>query len=400
MPGDEPRDVRDSLTELERRLLELERELRTGASQDAAAAGGPPPSPPPSPPAAEHPEDTGAGDVAALAGEAQQKVDALRTSLDGVADASDRLRETAQTVVEGHGRALVRLERTGLAAEGPEAAAPAARAAAAPEPPTGPPQRRALRRWPALALIGALLAGGALVAWLALRDEEEARPPRPPSGAAARVLITRGAPDVGFDGAPARSAPAAARAVCEGRAAAALVVLPAGADLPGPCALTAVAAGVVEARAVAIRTPSGGGGRTCVSAPNVDALVRARTDPTLTAARAAAARRAAAIADAAARADGLAPAGVARATRTAAARAGRAFDRDRRLRLLRVAPRRGARCEPPFGRPLRSGAYPLARRAVLLTSPAGAATPEVARAERTLRAALGGPTPIDATVLD
>ena len=43
MTGDgEQRDVRESLGDLERRLLDLERELRTDASEDATVAQGAP----------------------------------------------------------------------------------------------------------------------------------------------------------------------------------------------------------------------------------------------------------------------------------------------------------------------------------------------------------------------
>ena len=124
MTGDgEQRDVRESLGDLERRLLELERELRTDASEDATVAAGAP-TPPEhrerSTQAAE-PEPRGGGGVAAppapppdidpFAMDARAKLAALRETLDGLTTATDRLRETAQTVVEDHGRALVRLER-------------------------------------------------------------------------------------------------------------------------------------------------------------------------------------------------------------------------------------------------------------------------------------------------
>ena len=187
MDDERPRDVRDSLSELEQRLLELELELRADSLSDASAArqttpGGRTHSPSPieTQPAsslltAEAPDDTPATridtpiadealltvtarpvrqeapseqpaappgaplappaevpeapparpqpDVRPFVDDTRRKVDALRTSLDGLTVASDRLREVAQVVVEDHGRALVRLERANAARQ---AAAPTA----------------------------------------------------------------------------------------------------------------------------------------------------------------------------------------------------------------------------------------------------------------------------------
>jgi hypothetical protein len=147
MEDEPPRDVRESLSELEQRLLELERELRSDAARDAGAARSRSPVPrPPSggaatiaaerpvaerrAPAAPAQQATTAGAAAGTPGpgapsahgdparqmgplvdETRRKVDALRDTLDGLTGASDRLREIAQVVVEDHGRALVRLER-------------------------------------------------------------------------------------------------------------------------------------------------------------------------------------------------------------------------------------------------------------------------------------------------
>ena len=101
--AEEPRDVRDTLTELERRLLELERELRSSAAEDAATGAGSPPGPlppgaplPPAPASAPGPADPA---VEQLAADARERLAALRASLEGLEGASDRLRETAQTVV-------------------------------------------------------------------------------------------------------------------------------------------------------------------------------------------------------------------------------------------------------------------------------------------------------------
>ncbi|MCD6726779.1 MAG: hypothetical protein LT070_06015 [Solirubrobacteraceae bacterium] len=166
MGDDAPRDVRETLGELERRLLELERELRADASRDAAAAESAgvaaPPVPPeaggqvaaPAPAVTEVPPHPGeapaaaagtpvpaygsgpAPEVETLLGVTRARIEALRDSLEGLSGASDRLRETAQTVVEDHGRALVRLERATAAA----AAASSAEARTAPPPePVGEP---------------------------------------------------------------------------------------------------------------------------------------------------------------------------------------------------------------------------------------------------------------------
>lgn len=161
MAGDEEqRDVRESLGDLERRLLDLERELRTDASEDATVAAGAPTPPPPSGAGAEQPASGpglgGGGGVAAPPGpppdidifaqDARAKVAALRATLDGLTHATDRLRETAQTVVEDHGRALVRLERaTGTPAQivmpAPTGPPPPPAEQPPPEPPPPPAEQ-------------------------------------------------------------------------------------------------------------------------------------------------------------------------------------------------------------------------------------------------------------------
>jgi hypothetical protein len=424
----EERDVRDSLGDLERRLLDLARELRTGASEDTEIAAGapgapPPPAPEPAPPAPPPPPQVPqAGpspaepdpELARLAGEAQRKVEALRDSLDGLEHASDRLRETAQTVVEDHGRALVRLERaTAPRPPAPPLEPPVPAAAAPPEPEAEPepgppappaepepaaspaPMRRG--RWVAaglaagmlllLALLGVLLASGG--------DDEPAPGPPPPDAFAARILVGSGVPDIGLaDPTPAATA-AALRAVCRGDAAAALVTFPAGPEPEAPCRTAAVLAReTLDVPALAVRIPPGGGGRRCVSAGAVGALRRSRRDSVATAARESAVLRATRDASAGARRDGLPPAGVVRAGRGAGAAAGTAFDRARRLRLLAVRSTPGGPCARPG-----TVRYPLGRRVALVASSDAAGTAEVERAAANLRTALGGAAPVSATVL-
>jgi hypothetical protein len=160
---DGPPDVRDSLSELEQRLLELERQLRADATSDAGisrqrapvprpplpepvAVTPQPPSPPARNPGGVSPEPgSGAGgggrgdsgrehrpepDLAPLVHETQRRVDSLRDTLDGLTGASDRLREVAQVMVEDHGRALVRLERATRQGDRPPQYAPEPAAAA------------------------------------------------------------------------------------------------------------------------------------------------------------------------------------------------------------------------------------------------------------------------------
>jgi hypothetical protein len=430
----EERDVRDSLGELERRLLDLARELRTGASEDAriaaGAPAGPPPEtgeatppatpapsvPPPAPPPEPDPDPAPAEpdpEIARLADEAQRKVEALRDSLDGLEHASDRLRETAQTVVEDHGRALVRLERA--AAPRPTPPAPPPASPASPPPPAEPepapePERAApvvraepetaldplhRARWVALGLGIALLLLVLGAALFAGGDEDDEPAPPPPGAFATRVLVAPGVPDLGLAEATAAAPAAALRAVCDGEAAAALVTYPASAPPDVPCRTAAVLAdATLEVPAIAVPVPRGGGGRRCVSAAGVPALERARADERASASRAGAVRRAERDAAAGARDDGLPPPGIVRAARDAAVAAGTAFDRARRLRLLAISAEPGGTCVRPAG-----PGYPLGRRVALVASSDAAGSAEVERVEAGLRTALGGAPPARATVL-
>ena len=428
MADDEPRDVRDTLSELERRLLDLERQLRAEAAQDAAAGvpdapiapAGPPPAPPPTAPA---PVAPGAAAVAApaveaLAGDARARVDALRASLDGLVGASDRLRETAQTVVEDHGRALVRLDRasSAQAATVPEAAAPtAARAPAPPPPPAEPPPVPAPdragaeppegggigRRGVLLLAGGALLVAGLLagiVGALALGGGKGGTTTTR-SAAAKPFLVMSGTPDLGVPS-PRRaaSAQAALAAVCAGRARAALIVTPDG--FPTPCFdIVPVAHRTLGARALAIPIRRGGGGRRCVSLSAVDGLARRRGDVALTALRRTRVATAQRAAESAARLDALPPTGVIRASRTAQASAGASFDSSRRLRLLGVSAQSGATCVSPTQAALASGGYPLTSRLTLVATTASAGSPAVLAVRDAMAAALGGAVPVAATVL-
>jgi hypothetical protein len=99
------------------------------------------------------------------------------------------------------------------------------------------------------------------------------------------------------------------------------------------------------------------------------------------------------------RAGGLGPAALTRAERRAGAGAGRAYDAQRRLRLLEVAREPGLPCAAPRGEDLARGAYPLASTAALVAARDARAQPQVERAALALREALGGPAPVAATVL-
>lgn len=426
MADDEPRDVRDTLSELERRLLDLERELRADAAQDTVssapgapiASGAPSPQTPIAAPAAATASTAApvapAPGVEALAGDARARVDALRDSLDGLVGASDRLRETAQTVVEDHGRALVRLDRAGAAqtaAAPPEPAqqaapptelppvpepAPAAGAGEPPEPEGGIGRRGMLLLAGGGLLVAGLIAGivGALALSGGKTTTTTARSP-----AAQPFLVMRGTPDLGVP-APRRvaSVQAALAAVCAGRARAALVVTADG--FPAPCFdLVPVAHETLSARALAIPIPSGGRGRRCVSLGAVDALARSRADAALTARRGASVAAAQRVAVAGARVDALPPAGVVRAGRTAQATAGAAFDSGHRLRLLGVSAQPGATCVSPVQPALQSGGYPLSSRLTLVATSATAGTAAVIAVRDAMTAALGGAVPVAVTVL-
>ncbi len=420
MADDDPRDVRDTLSELERRLLDLERELRADAAQDAVTSGPGAPVPPAgvatAPPMPETPVAASPGTgapappapgVTALADDARIRVHALRDSLDGLVGASDRLRETAQTVVEDHGRALVRLDRVSsahAAAQAPETPPPA-------EPPPEPAaadtsaggqggggigRRGALLLAGAGLLVAGLLAG--LVGGLAVGGGKITTTTTR-SAAAQPFLVMSGTPDLGVP-APRRAASsqAALAALCAGRAPAALIVTPDG--FTPPCSdVFPVAHETLSARALAIPIPRGGRGRRCVSLGAVGALVRLREDAALTARRRARVAQAQRAAAAAARLDALPPAGIVRASRTAQATAGASFDRTRRLRLLGVSAQPGGTCVSPAQGALRSGGYPLSNRLTLVATTASAASPAVVAVRDAMSSALGGAVPVAATVL-
>lgn len=439
MTGDgEQRDVRESLGDLERRLLDLERELRTDASEDATVAAGAPTPPEHRERAAQaEPEPRGGGGVAAppapppdvdpFAMDARAKLAALRETLDGLTTATDRLRETAQTVVEDHGRALVRLERaTGapsspivipslqvqspsapetavpqapVAAPAPETAGPEpAAAVSAPEPEADagvggagaggtviqpPPELPALPPLPwlrilavtvAIAILGlafSLLFGGG--------GSEPARKKGPvvPTGIAATdPAIT--AAGGGISSLPQLRTGAAADVrsdVCRGRIAAGIdVVTPGGTSWNCP-GVTQVAAPVIVASGFARK---GKRGRTCVSVPAAPALDKLRRDPAATARR-----------DAAVRA----------ASRGSAFAAGTAFDKRNNLTLLAGAPAAGKTCVAPTPATLRDGSYPLSTRLILYASAAAAGTPEVRQAAARLKSYFAGTPPLYAIVL-
>lgn len=447
MTGDgEQRDVRESLGDLERRLLDLERELRTDASEDATvAAGAPAPTPKGKGKRAGRaaPEPEGGGGVAAppappedidlFTQDARAKVAALRETLNGLTSATDRLRETAQTVVEDHGRALVRLERaTGTPAptilptaaaaaavtpppeapveprapepepetpepeaekpeapEAPEAGTPEPAAIAEPEPepdagaPTIPPPPE-LPSWlaslpsprvlaAALGVIAVLVLGYTL-----LSGGDEPQAPAGPTGVAATdAAIT--AAGGGITAIPELRTGVEAdvrRDLCTGKTAAAIhVVTPGGSgwNCPG---IRQVAAPVLVASGFARQTK---GGRTCVSVPAAPALDRRRRDAALTARRDEAVRR---------------------ADRSRAFTAGTAFDRRNGLTLLAGASAPGKPCIAPTPATVRNGTYPLATRLVLYSTADAADSAEVRQAASRLRSYFSGTPPLYAVVLN
>jgi len=435
MTGDgEQRDVRESLGDLERRLLDLERELRTDASEDATVAAGAPTPPEHRERSAQaEPEPRGGGGVAAppapppdidpFAMDARAKLAALRETLDGLTTATDRLRETAQTVVEDHGRALVRLERaTGTPSSpivipsmqvqspsAPETAVPQAPAEEPPPAPAGPetaaavsapepaaeagagsggtviqrpPELPALPPLPwlrilavtvAIALLGlgfSLLFGGG-------GSQPAKKQPAVPTGIAATdPAIT--AAGGGISSLPQLRTGAVADVksdVCRGRIAAGIdVVTPGGTSWSCP-GVTQVAAPVIVASGFARK---GKRGRTCVSVPAAPALDKLRRDPAATARR-----------DAAVRA----------ASRDAAFAAGTAFDKRNKLTLLAGAPAPGKTCIAPTPATLRDGSYPLSTRLILYANAAAAGTPEVRRAAARLKSYFAGTPPLYAIVL-
>lgn len=452
MVGDgEQRDVRESLGSLERRLLDLERELRTDASEDATVAAGAP-----APPqkgkgkraAREAPasEERGGGvaappapaeDIDLFARDARAKVAALRETLDGLTSATDRLRETAQTVVEDHGRALVRLERaTGAPASivipaaaaaavtpppeapvaprapepevtpepepeaapepeaqaavtEPEAPAPAPEPAAAPDaavepadrPPTAPP--RTLPPWrdslpPKRFLLALAAIAVVILGYTVLSGGNDApQAPAGPTGIAATdAAIT--AAGGGITAIPDLATGVEAdvqRDLCSGKTAAAIhVVTPGGAGWSCP-GIRQVAAPVLVASGFARQTKRG---RTCVSVPAAPGLDRRRRDEALTTRRDEAVRR---------------------ADRARAFTAGAAFDRRNGLTLLAGAAAAGKTCITPTATTLRNGTYPLSTRLVLYSTADAADSDEVRQAAARLRSYFAGTPPLYAVVL-
>ncbi len=433
MAGDgEQRDVRESLGDLERRLLDLERELRTDASEDASVARGAPAAPAPGAPEIREPvasaPSTGGGGVAAppapppdidlFAQDARAKVAALRETLDGLTNATDRLRETAQTVVEDHGRALVRLERaTGVAspivipampaaAAPPQVAVPPAapartepEPAAAPEPepatpaatepepaPDGPvigpppelpslpplPWRRIIAVLVAILVLGlgyALIFGGG--------GGNAPKQPAAPTGIAATdSAITAAGGGIsaipqlrtGTDGSVQQD-------VCRGRIAAGIDVVTPGGPVWQCPGIRQVAAPVLVASGFARK---GTRGRTCVSVPSAPGLDKLRRDPGPTERRDQAVRR---------------------APRSRAFAAGTAFDRRNGLTLLAGAAAPGEPCIDPAPATLRDGTYPLATRIILYSTAAAADSDEVRTAAARLRSYFSGTPPLYAIVL-
>ena len=137
-------DSRDRLADLERKLRQLEGELLHGASPPSEpAAPAPPVAEEPAPqqptpvaeatPAAAAVPDDAAGEEDVeyaspdlLLSRAHEQIAALRETIEGLMGTTDRLRAVARTVVEDHGRALVRLERAAAEAEARAAEAPPA----------------------------------------------------------------------------------------------------------------------------------------------------------------------------------------------------------------------------------------------------------------------------------
>jgi hypothetical protein len=426
--GDE-RDVRDVLARLEGRLLDLERELREDAG-DERSSGAPPSAPsapapvapalpPPAP--AHEPPPAGDPEVARLAAEAQRKLAVLRESLDGLERAGDRLRETAQTMVEDHGRTLVRLERSGAVARGagpgparvesvapaeptstaapqgepdprsvpdvvPVASAPAAPtppAPAAPTPPVpaaptppapaapGADRRPRPRGWLPWAVGLAVIAVVGVIALLVLSGGAD-----PPSGVSVtqRAFSTAGG---GFSTIPGlRSGRTAAvqRDVCAGR-------LAAGIDLRAPTEPAWNCPGVVAVASVALQASGFARqtrrGRSCFSLPSVPVLQR-RRDARLTALRDEVVRS---------------------SPRDRAYAAGAAFDRRARLTVLAAARVPGGPCVVPDARTLSDGSYPLLTRLTLYARRDAASSAEVRRAASGLRRYFAGLPPLYAVVL-
>ncbi len=449
MTGDgEQRDVRESLGDLERRLLDLERELRTDASQDATVAEGAP-APKGKGKRAEREaaaEERGGGGVAAppappqdidlFARDARAKVEALRETLNGLTSATDRLRETAQTVVEDHGRALVRLERaTGApapvvlpaaaaaavtpppeiehrepepepeptpeptpepeaAVTEPEPPAPAPEPEPEPQPQPAPDEPAAgadtpvippppdppwLSSLPSRRLLLVLAAIALLVCGYALitGGDKRSEPPAGPTGIAATDdAITAAGGGITAIPQLRTGVEADVRSdLCSGKTAAAIhVVTPGGTGWSCP-GIRQVAAPVLVAGGFARQTARG---RTCVSVPSAPGVDRRRRDDRLTDRRDEAVRR---------------------ADRERAFAAGTAFDRRNGLTLLAGAPAPGEPCITPTPETLRDGTYPLSTRLILYSTAAAADSDEVRQAAARLRSYFSGTPPLYAVVL-
>ena len=458
-----PPDVRDSLSELEQRLLELERELRADATSDASIArqrvpvprpphtpierrepvaagaparetGGPPLEPNPGAGsggrgATTH-EDPASPDLAPLVYETQRRVDSLRDTLDGLTGASDRLREVAQVVVEDHGRALVRLQRAtawqraqavGIVAEPEAGAREEAIGAGAvldeppveapPEPVAAPGQPDDLRRraargrrrllWWILAPL--IVAAGLGTALLIYGGDDETPSPTSVPGASSRIALDV---DLGPDREAFVSVPGTRPASDIGPEAdlcdgvvGAAVVLRTAADESLPRCSGLVTIADGTVSARALAERGGSGERPCVNADQVSSLAATRRDTRLTEARQRSVRGALTKARRRIRGASLTASERVGTLAQAAYEAGRAFDSRRRLRLYAVRKRAGTKCIVPGRDDVAAGRYPLATRIELLTRARNAKQPAVQRAAVAIDNITSRPAPIDATVL-
>lgn len=420
--GDKPKDARETLNQLEKRLRDLERELRAGvpeqpAPEPAPVAPEPEPHVPaaataapsaPAPPAAAAPPAPVPAEIEVLVDEARVRADALRESLTSLVGVNDHLRETANTVIEDHGRALAQLDealsaaeadaRAGREPDGREAFAAIAPVANGPATPpweaTRPPRRRR-RRWLTVLLVLLLLAAAAAAAYV-VRERRRNQSTAPAVTQVPIVAATvPGAMELGITGARRYDATAATQAVCSGLVDAAIVEASAAADCPSVIVLVTVtdsAFGLVGPRL------RGGRGRRCFSlvgtelAPHNDIARRNEQ-------RATAVSRARATATGAARGDQLPPARIVRAGNDAAAEAARTWDVQHGLRARAIAAKPGAACVLPTAEALRTGTYPLAHRVSLIATSRSRTSPPVVAAAASLRTAYGGATPLDAHVL-
>ena len=438
--GDEPRDPRETLTELERRLLDLERELRASGDLPAAApVPGADEVPAPAAPAAgvepapsDHaapamllPDAASVGvpvELDALVEEARVRAHALRTSLDSLLGVNDHLRETAGTVVSDHGETLTQLDRAlashaavgepggvrgtpvpGIAATPHAPAADPAAVAPLAGVPHGEPvwERPAVHRRPRgrrlvtaflLLLLLAALAAAAYVIRERRRDNNKA------ATTATVPTVAVGVPaamEAGVVGAR-RFAPAnAAQAVCSGLATAAIL------DTPGQpsCAPAVIVARVTDSAFGLVGPRRRGRGRRCISMVAGGDLAPHNDSASLNALRSKTLARARAGAVNAAHTDGLTPAQALRAGSAAALSAANGFDQQRRLTALGVSKTSGAACIKPTQANIRSGTYPLAHQLTVIAAPEAQASPAVTAAVASLQTAYGGPVALDAHVL-